>query len=287
MATLQDLLNLQEEQLNNQKTYADSLRDRRANYSQFAETVKPRFDNSQGQVDPNTNFNLLNALFQAGQNYVEPAATAEEQYGNLLQQLIENTASTQPQVKEPTYSERLAAMKEGYDIKDGQFVPLNTNDAQNIISKVEDKTARGKAAEYVAFMKDIKDVRDKISGLGLVSDVTTGQTGPLSQFLGQYGQGGDVRTQIDKLNANVKNKTYGAAVSEGELKDANKWLPSSARQETQNAKRLDAIFNSKKNELTSLLRGQGLSDQEIKTYLDIMLVGENQPANADPLGLGL
>lgn len=158
----------------------------------------------------------------------------------------------------------------------------------SVLAKVEDKTARAKAAEYVAFMKDLKETKEKLSGKGLVSDVTTSQTGPLAQMLGQYGEGGDIRTQIDKLNANVKNKTYGAAVSEGELKDANKWLPSSARQETQNVKRLDAIYQSKKNELTSLLRGQGLSESEINTYLDRMMVGDSKNTTTpvkDTLGI--
>lgn len=294
----QDIMKLLQESAASQKTYADKLREQRlartAELDQFQNQVNtPNDFQTPGGVplNPADVINAKSLFANSMKSALSPYSPELEQkamnsQADILAQIYQlsqadkKIAETTGGTIEDILKKQKALKDAGYDTSaiDKEIEDIygikKSESSDSILSKVEDKAARGKAAEYVAFMKDLKETKEKLSGKGLASDITTSQTGPLAQMLGQYGKSGDVRTQIDKLNANVKNKTYGAAVSEGELKDANKWLPSSARQETQNVKRLEAIYNSKKNELTSLLRGQGLSESEINTYLDKMMVND-------------
>lgn len=292
----QDIMRMLQESANSQKSFADKLREQRlartSELNQFQDQVNtPNDFQTPGGVplNPADVINAKSLFAKSMQGALSPYSPELEQkalgsQADILAQIYQlsqadkKIAETTGGTIEDILKKQKALKDAGYDTSaidkeiESVYGIKKSDSEDSILSKVEDKQARSKAAEYVAFMKDLKETKEKLSGNGLGSDLVTSQTGPLAQMLGQYGESGDVRTQIDKLNANVKSKTYGAAVSEGERKDANKWLPSSARQETQNTKRLEAIYNSKKNELTSLLRGQGLTENEINTYLDKMMV---------------
>lgn len=298
MATMtpQQLMEALQASAGQQKTFADKLAENRVAKQGNIEKFQQQYGNTSYQSNgvalaPSQVMGGASALNQTYKDVLSPyspeleqkARTAESDILSQIYQLqqadkkIQDTTGTtiddllkkQKSLKDAGYDTSAIdkTIEETYGIK-------KTPEADTVIGKIEDKKARADAAAYSAYIMDLKNVKDKLTGGGLISDIKTGQTGPLSAMLGQYGAGADVRTAIDSLAAKVKNKVYGAAVSEGEQKDAKRWLPSSASQETQNIKRIDAQLESKKNELTSLLRQQGLSEPEIQTYMNKMMIGE-------------
>ena len=240
---LTQLMGLGDVQLEQQKRYSDALREKR-NAQAIAAKQAADFEQALSSQNPNIQnpadvFKAYSA-FNAAMN---PSLTRD---ADILSQIAEVAAAREKQ-------------------------------GTGSVTEMLDKTSKGKVAEYTALLKDLYEARSSLSGKGLVSDVGTATTGPLAQFMGQYGPGADVRTRIDNLSSRVKNKYYGSAISENEMKDANKWLPSSKKQETQNTKRLDTIYQSKMNELKSVLRTQGVPEEQIVSYLGQLGITDVSP----------
>ncbi len=266
-----------------EKTLTDKLRERRQVADEITNrAVAGRYDattDTGRAVDPTALRQAYDYLLGKAQETVQPVetqlSTVQKQQAdsrsaalsalmNLLQlSSKEEAAAAEAKKKEEEKAKSditLAATKEEID----PFV---------------DKTAKSKIAETAAFLKDLNGIKNSLSATGLLGDKFTGQTGAIAQLAGQYGQSGALRTALTQLNANVKKNAYGSAVSEVEMKDAQKWLPQSNKQETENVKRIQSIIDSKTNQLTSILKAQGLNDDQISTYLDSFGLGTEKSTN--------
>lgn len=162
---------------------------------------------------------------------------------------------------------------ETVELTDKEYLELYMKDnAQKDLSV----SAQNKIKDLTTFVRDTDDVGKNLSSGGLLSDIFSGVTGPIAQFFGQYGAGGDTRAAIDRYGSKVKNLTYGSALSEGEIKDANKWLPGSGQQEKSNIIRLTKIRDQKFGELITNLQVSGFSGQEIRDYLKQMGISADE-----------
>lgn len=147
--------------------------------------------------------------------------------------------------------------------------------------------AKTKASEYLALLTDLNALGRSFEGAGgIVSDIFSSQSGPTAKLLGQRGAGGQTRADLNQFSAKVKNKTYGSALTDTEIKDANTWIPAEKRQESTNQKRIESIRKSKENELISLLRSNGVSEPEIQAYLQLANGGAGASSGVqDPMGI--
>ncbi len=150
---------------------------------------------------------------------------------------------------------------------------LTTDDSKKVMD----------AIRLIGALKGVEgSLRNAIGGktTGRVRDIGIGATGPLSQFAGTGGSdaGSKARAAINDLQAQIRNNMFGSALSEQEIKQANKILPTAGTQEQDNLNRLSSKTNQKINDVRSTLRAYGVSDAEI----DAMLASTTAPSTSSP-----
>lgn len=185
---------------------------------------------------------------------------------------------------------QIKARKEGLKIQtgeDGSVLLAPLTEEELAASAIDDlpASAKSKAGDYLAFLAELKSIKSQLDelspgqGLGL----TEGTTGPIAQLFGQLGKAGQFRASIENLTAKVRNKQFGSALTESELKEANKFLPGAGKQELTNEKRILALIAQKENELRSHLQAFGLSPKQVESFM--AQAGGSEAASSDPLGL--
>lgn len=130
--------------------------------------------------------------------------------------------------------------------------------------------AKKTAADYKAYLDELKRVRGMFGegNPGLLGSLVQGKTGALAQFKGSNFADGGLRDAVSALETKVRNKMFGSALTENEVKEAKKFLPSSGKQENANISRLDQQIIQKENELRTFLMTQGLSPDLVNEYVN-------------------
>ena len=124
-----------------------------------------------------------------------------------------------------------------------------------------------KLAGYIGLLRDMTAIKKKLEGKSFLSPTT----GPLARFLGSWGPGGQARTDIANLEANIKHGIYGAALTPTEVAQAKTWIPLASAQESTNVQRLTSQINAKRNEALALLMSAGYSEEAASRLIDEMI----------------
>jgi hypothetical protein len=153
-----------------------------------------------------------------------------------------------------------------------------------------DAATKSKASEYEGLLRKLSEVRSDLSSAiggkktGGINDLGIGVTGFLSQFAGDKGsdQASKTRAALNNLQASVRNKMFGSALSENEIKESQKILPSVSAQEQENLNRIEAKMNEKLNDYRSVLRTAGVPeeaiDEQIRQITGGGVINPSQPA---------
>lgn len=168
----------------------------------------------------------------------------------------------------------------------------------NSVEKLPVST-RNALTENMSALKDLKRVKGmfKTSAGDLISDISAGETGPLSKLFGPYGDFGALRTAIDVIGQGIRKDAYGSAFTDTERKESS-FIPASGKQETTNIRNLNEQIKRQETKVKTTLSNAGWTEAEIQdylaknldsapSYLDAQLNSGPSTINNDPLGLGL
>lgn len=213
-------------------TYGVQLRER-------TEGVNPL---AQDQMTASARGQLLGELTSLGKQ-------AEEQYGTI-QEIIQAGAN------------QLEAQSALADSQGGAGTGISGEQfdlAENVMTK---------AAGYRARLQDLKELKtllgDEKTYLQSMGEVTTG---PLASLFGGVGPGATARTRLEVVKDALRYSSYGGAFTETEEKVGKKWLPSSAKQESVNIKRIEAQIAKDTSSLNNLLSARGVPPSYIQGYM--------------------
>lgn len=240
-------------------------------------------DNSIAEKDL-ANTNLMNILANAQTTRAEKEKLAWQEAENEKERLA------QKEQDDRDYQLELAKAGLAYNPETGAYTSTgggveNLQDPQSIQSALQNAT-KTKIEDNVAYLKDLQAIKNQLTSKGWLGDKFNSQSGGrgLLGYIFDQGENGQLRTDLSTLNAKVKNKVYGSALSDNEILASEDWIPSKNKQESENIRRINSQIETKKNEIETVLKNEGLSEAQIDMYLQS--IGLNV-SNQDPLGLGI
>lgn len=234
-------------------------------------------------------YGTMGDWIEGGTGQLKAAAIAKEAEANRLKQEANDLATRvqlQQQAEKQAFDQyykqqqldlerQKLAQTEQRDIED--YLSLATK-WKNLQSEEKlDSSVKTKAGEYLSLLNDLNRAKGLIEegvgkeDIGFGQSVLSNITGPLAPLLGSFAgsenTGYQARTAINNIRAGLQHEKYGSALSKHEKETANTWLPGSKMQETRNIGRLDEKIKQKENELRSLLKSHGLTEEEVQKYI--------------------
>jgi hypothetical protein len=302
------------QQQQEQKSFSDRLKERRAGMEQFADIGAQRLQdgNTPGGIplSPDVIYDTRSGFRQSLGNVIQPM---EQQYqqsqqmgNNLFSQIVELAQQQQQNRMEQSSNQSLdidkllsrrdKLQKQGLDtsiidqeLEQAGYGVINQSPEQLSTNKVAQLKSGEKKpiTELTSALKDLKNIQEKLNQLsgsptGLGSYLK-GVTGPIATsigdlFAGPSNEAKNLRADIDRLSENIRKDLYGSAFTETEKKVA--FLPGSGKQEATNIERIRSMTENKELQLRSALKNAGLNDDEINSYLQsqgISITNANNP----------
>lgn len=138
---------------------------------------------------------------------------------------------------------------------------------------------QGKITDNLKLLADLKETRGLLGTRerGYLESIGELTTGPLARLLSPMLPGEATRDRIDRLVSDIKQKKYGVAFTESEIRQAKRWAPSSMKQESTNIKRLDDLIREKEIAVQRTLRPYGATDFEINSLITTGRVEQTNP----------
>lgn len=265
------------------KSLLDKFNEQQADQQKLREEARSRLSASSGTGNLGNDLGLLSNTIDAGNltssNLVKLLAQQQEIEQAIAEEKASQEFKSSESEKDRQLQRELAGASAQQKQQEEAKKDITLAKTPQEIAGVIGLAAKSKIAETASLLKDLQSIQSRLTDTGFFGSKVTGQTGLIAQLAGATGEQGQLRQDIEKFSQNVKNKTYGSALSEAEIKESKKWLPLTSKQENENIKRIISISNSKMNEITSQLRTQGLSDEQIQTYLESFGLGGNTQVN--------
>lgn len=256
-------------------------------------TSQARFgEQTQGTVDDWINAGANRILADAAAKEAE-ARQASQEVADMIAMIQERRAAEQFKLDQALKQRQLGGGGEDRLLTIDEVrelgVPFGTRTSDLIGqmlgsgSALSDLSSKAKtdASGYSALITELSGLENQLKGGGLGSDVQNSQTGPLARFLGIFSGPNDtnaqLRSNIENLKAQARNKLFGAALTQQELESANQIFPSGGTQETENIRRIKSLRTQKENELRNLLLVEGIPENQVESYIQSLKTTESRP----------